>query len=125
MKKGYTLSNPIEFAIYSLGDRSYGEHFGMAARKLRQRLKMLGGKEFVEIGLGDDMDAQGYREVYLNSWRDQVSSFIKEKGLAKESSAKIEGGLSLRNRDEEVEFLVEDVKELSSHKNRRTYWAKL
>ena len=99
MKKGYTLSNPIEFAIYSLGDRSYGEHFGMAARKLRQRLKMLGGKEFVEIGLGDDMDAQGYREVYLNSWRDQVSSFIKEKELVKESSAKIEGGLSLRNRD--------------------------
>lgn len=85
---------------------------------------MLGGKEFVEIGLGDDMDAQGYREVYLQSWRNQVSSFIKEKGVVKESNAKIEG-LSLRNRNEEVEFRVEEVKELSSHKNRRTYWAKL
>lgn len=100
MKKGFTLNNQIEFAIYSLGDRSYGEHFGMAARKLRQRLKMLGGKEFVEIGLGDDMDAQGYREVYLSSWRDQVSSFIKEKGIIKENSGNIESvGLSLRNRN--------------------------
>jgi len=43
MKKSYKLINKIYFAVYSLGDSSYGDNFGMAARKLRQRLKMLGG----------------------------------------------------------------------------------
>jgi len=42
IKKNYKISQNVKFAIYSLGDRSYGENFGMAARKLRQRMKMLG-----------------------------------------------------------------------------------
>jgi len=42
MSKAYKLAGPIYFSVYSLGDTSYGDHFGMAARKLRQRLKMLG-----------------------------------------------------------------------------------
>jgi sulfite reductase alpha subunit-like flavoprotein len=44
MKKNYKLESGIAFSIYSLGDSSYGEHFGMTARKLRQRLKMLGAE---------------------------------------------------------------------------------
>jgi sulfite reductase alpha subunit-like flavoprotein len=56
MAKSYQLQKPFSFAVYSLGDSSYGDHFAMAARKLRQRLKMLGAQEFVEIGLGDDME---------------------------------------------------------------------
>ena len=49
MKKNYKLEcqEDLFFAIYSLGDRAYGDNFAMAGRKLRQRLKMLGGKELV------------------------------------------------------------------------------
>lgn len=42
MKKGYKIDPDVKFAVYSLGDRGYGDNFAMAARKLRQRLKMLG-----------------------------------------------------------------------------------
>jgi hypothetical protein len=45
MKKNYKLPHSIEFCVYSLGDSSYGDDFGMTARKLRQRLKMLGAVE--------------------------------------------------------------------------------
>ncbi len=61
MKKSYKLPAKVYFTVYSLGDRAYGDHFGITARKFRQRLKMLGGEEFTEIGLGDDSDPQGYR----------------------------------------------------------------
>jgi sulfite reductase alpha subunit-like flavoprotein len=37
----------MRFTIFSLGDRSYGDNFNMAARKFRQRLMGLGGKEIV------------------------------------------------------------------------------
>jgi sulfite reductase alpha subunit-like flavoprotein len=47
MKKQYKIEDGVDFAIYSLGDRSYGENFGMTARKLRQRLRMLDGKEVI------------------------------------------------------------------------------
>ncbi len=42
LKKGYSLPERVKFAIYSLGDRGYGDNFAMAGRKLRQRLKILG-----------------------------------------------------------------------------------
>jgi sulfite reductase alpha subunit-like flavoprotein len=44
MKKNYKIEQNIKFAIYSLGDRSYGDNFALAARKLRQRMKMLGAE---------------------------------------------------------------------------------
>jgi sulfite reductase alpha subunit-like flavoprotein len=61
MGKNFKLAEGVKFALYSLGDRSYGDNFGVVGRKLRQRLRMLGAEELVEIGLGDDSDAQGYR----------------------------------------------------------------
>jgi sulfite reductase alpha subunit-like flavoprotein len=54
MKKGFKIEEGVKFGIYSLGDRGYGDNFGMAARKLRQRLRMLGAEELIEVGLGDD-----------------------------------------------------------------------
>ncbi len=42
LAKSYKLEQKIKFAIYSLGDTTYGDNYGLAARKLRQRLKMLG-----------------------------------------------------------------------------------
>ena len=77
MKKGYKINEQVTFAIYSLGDRSYGDNFGLAARKLRQRLKMLGATELLEIGLGDDQEAQGYCETYLSGWSQQLLSLLK------------------------------------------------
>ena len=47
LRKEYKLPQGMMFAIYSLGDRGYGDNFAMAGRKLRQRLRMLGGKEIV------------------------------------------------------------------------------
>lgn len=44
MSKNYTIDNNIHFAIYGLGDRSYGDSFNMAGRKLKQRLLMLEAK---------------------------------------------------------------------------------
>jgi sulfite reductase alpha subunit-like flavoprotein len=42
MRKGFSVGEGAKFAVYSLGDRGYGENFGVAGRKLRQRLRMLG-----------------------------------------------------------------------------------
>jgi sulfite reductase alpha subunit-like flavoprotein len=77
MRKSYKLPQQIEFCMYSLGDSSYGDDFGMTARKLRQRLRMLGAVEIAEIGLGDDQDKQGYRDVYLSGWRDNVCKYLR------------------------------------------------
>ena len=41
INKNYKINENIHFAIYGLGDRSYGESFNMAGRKLKQRLLML------------------------------------------------------------------------------------
>jgi sulfite reductase alpha subunit-like flavoprotein len=54
MSKKYQSLENVSFCLYGLGDRSYGDNFNLAARKLRQRLLMLNAQEIVEIGLGDD-----------------------------------------------------------------------
>jgi len=38
MKKHFENIKNLKFAIYALGDRSYGDNFCLAARKFRQRL---------------------------------------------------------------------------------------
>lgn len=53
LSKYHVSLNWMRFTIFSLGDRSYGDNFCMAARKFRQRLIGLGGQEIVSIGLGD------------------------------------------------------------------------
>lgn len=47
MSKNYKLKQQVYFSIYSMGDSTYGDNFGMAARKFRQRIKMLGAEEVV------------------------------------------------------------------------------
>ena len=64
LTKNFPSLKGLKFAVYALGDRSYGESFNLAARKLRQRLMMLEGEEIVEIGLGDDQDEFGYKQIY-------------------------------------------------------------
>lgn len=107
MAKNYQLQLPLSFAVYSLGDTSYGDHFGMAARKLRQRLKMLGGYEFADIGLGDDMDPQGYRHIYLKTWRESVLTYLRQHAAKYKGKPALLPHLSLRNPAEEVVFVIE------------------
>ena len=85
MKKNYKIEQNIKFAIYSLGDRSYGDNFALAARKLRQRMKMLGADQLIDIGLGDDQDTQGFRQVYISGWRDNL--LLRLRDLAKKGNA--------------------------------------
>ena len=63
--KNHPKLERVKFAIYGLGDRGYGDNYNLCARKLRQRMLMLGADEVVEIGLGDEQDKSGNWGVYL------------------------------------------------------------
>ena len=78
MNKSFPSLAGVNFCVYGVGDRSYGESFNMAARKFRQRLLMLEAKEAVEIGLGDEQDPQGYSQVYEEEWLPKVKTFLKQ-----------------------------------------------
>lgn len=56
----------IMYGVFGLGDSSY-EKYNAVARKLDRRLQMLGGKELVALGLGDDQAEFGYLSA-LNYW---------------------------------------------------------
>lgn len=68
MNKAYPCLKGIKFCVYGLGDRSYGDNFNMASRKLRQRLLMLEASEVVSIGLGDDQDSNGCFHQYFSNF---------------------------------------------------------
>ena len=54
--------------MFGLGDRSYGENnYNMCARRVRQRLLMLGVREGIEITLGDEQENVGSWGTYLGS----------------------------------------------------------
>ena len=77
MKKNFPSLKGVNFCVYGVGDRSYGESFNLAARKFRQRLLMLEAKEVIEIGLGDEQDPQGYSHVYEEEWMPKVKKYLK------------------------------------------------
>ena len=58
----------VAFAVFGLGDSSYAK-YNVVARKLRNRLLMLGARELAPLGLGDDQSALGC-EADLDRWRD-------------------------------------------------------
>lgn len=122
MKKGYKLEDEVKFAIYSLGDRGYGDNFAMAARKLRQRMKMLGAEQLIEIGLGDDQDPQGYRETYLSGWGNELLSVLKP--LTKQGKGS-NLTVNLRDFTTECQFQLKAVQQLSSRKGRKVLWVEL
>lgn len=68
MSKNFPKISGVKFCVYGLGDRSYGDSFNIAARKLRQRMIMLGAEEVVEIGLGDEQDGNGCFGEYFQSF---------------------------------------------------------
>ena len=64
-----SLAN-LSFTIFGLGDSSY-DKFNATARRLNVRLKQLGAKEIVPLGLGDDQARYGYFTA-LNDWFDNL-----------------------------------------------------
>ena len=68
LRKGLpsTALSDLKYALFGLGDTAY-EKYNAVARKLDKRLKMLGAKEVVPLGYGDDQAPFGYFTAY-NSW---------------------------------------------------------
>jgi len=79
LKKGLSKDslNSLEYCVFGLGDSSY-EKFNAAARKLNMRLKQLGAKEIIPIGLGDDQETYGYFSA-LDIWLEQLFNYLKER----------------------------------------------
>lgn len=73
----------MKFTIFSLGDRSYGDNFCMAARKFRQRLISLHAQEAVEIGLGDEQEPNGYFYEYKNKWYPNLFEYLNQNNMWK------------------------------------------
>jgi sulfite reductase alpha subunit-like flavoprotein len=53
----------VAVAVFGLGDSSY-EKYNAAARRLMMRVKQLGAKELVPLGLGDDQHTHGFFTGY-------------------------------------------------------------
>lgn len=64
-----TSLGSVEVAVFGLGDSSY-EKYNAAARRLMMRMKQLGAKELLPLGLGDDQHAHGYFTGYLKWLKD-------------------------------------------------------
>lgn len=65
----------LSYGVFGLGDSGY-DKFNAAARKLNSRLKQLGAKEFISIGLGDDQSPLGYLGT-LDSWIQNLMDSLK------------------------------------------------
>jgi sulfite reductase alpha subunit-like flavoprotein len=85
----------VSYSVFGLGDSSY-EKYNAAARKLNARLKQLGAKEIIGIGLGDDQDRYGYftgLEKWLSALREWLATlsyktdFSASSPLVQESTA--------------------------------------
>jgi sulfite reductase alpha subunit-like flavoprotein len=64
----------LSFSVLGLGDSSY-DKYNAAARKLQKRLLMLGAKELVPMGLGDDQATYGYFTAY-NTWLESLRNTL-------------------------------------------------
>eukprot|EP00172_Hildenbrandia_rubra_P000561 Plantae.Rhodophyta-Hildenbrandia_rubra.ctg12988.p1 GENE.Plantae.Rhodophyta-Hildenbrandia_rubra.ctg12988~~Plantae.Rhodophyta-Hildenbrandia_rubra.ctg12988.p1 ORF type:complete len:630 (-),score=99.75 Plantae.Rhodophyta-Hildenbrandia_rubra.ctg12988:187-2076(-) len=65
----------LQFAVFGLGDRAYGDAFNACARRLYRRLKVLGGEEVVELGLGDEGSVGGYESAW-GPWLHKLLCFL-------------------------------------------------
>ncbi|KAG6005278.1 hypothetical protein E4U54_000366 [Claviceps lovelessii] len=67
----------VNFSVFGLGDRHYWPrkedkiYYNKPAKDLDRVLGNFGGKRFVDIGLGDDQDPDGYQTGY-QQWEPQV-----------------------------------------------------
>ncbi|CAK7892609.1 sulfite reductase [NADPH] subunit beta [[Candida] anglica] len=67
----------IKFSVFGLGDSEYWprkedkHYYNKPAKDLFAKLKFYGGVDFVDIGLGDDQDADGFN-TGLNEWIEKL-----------------------------------------------------
>ncbi|KAG5984092.1 hypothetical protein E4U55_006124 [Claviceps digitariae] len=82
----------VNFSVFGLGDRHYWPrkedkiYYNKPAKDLDRVLGNFGGKRFVDIGLGDDQDPDGYQTGY-QQWEPQVWQALgvdKVEGLPEE-----------------------------------------
>jgi sulfite reductase alpha subunit-like flavoprotein len=64
----------LSFTVFGLGDSGY-DKYNATGRRLNVRLKQLGAKEVITLGLGDDQAVFGYL-VGLNKWSEQLFSYL-------------------------------------------------
>ena len=105
----------LEYAVFGLGDSSY-EKFNAAARKLNMRLKQLGAKEIIPIGLGDDQGMYGYFSA-LDIWLDQLWSYLKERGF----DVNIDNKPLLLNQQYNVTLSILKPEEVHIYRNKLYY----
>ena len=77
----------MQFAVYGLGDRSYGDNYNMIARKFRQRLLMLGAHQIFEIGLGDEQDRGGNHQQFRTYFIPKINDIITSNNFSIPSSS--------------------------------------
>ena len=65
-----SIFSHLNFTVFGLGDSTY-QHFNVVARKLWVRMKQLGGRSFLDKGLGDDIHDFGYEAEY-HPWCEQL-----------------------------------------------------
>ncbi|ODQ66543.1 hypothetical protein NADFUDRAFT_82332 [Nadsonia fulvescens var. elongata DSM 6958] len=76
----------VSFAVFGLGDSEYWPrkedkiYYNKPGRELQARFELLGGKQLVELGLGDEQDADGYLTAY-NVWEGQLWTALGVDGL--------------------------------------------
>lgn len=80
LRKGLSSDalSDTSFALFGLGDSSY-EKYNAVARKLQKRLCMLGAKEAVSTGYGDDQAPYGYLSAYF-PWLESLNSYLHKSG---------------------------------------------
>lgn len=67
----------IKFSVFGLGDSEYWprkedkHYYNKPGKDLHDKLKLYGGVELIEIGLGDDQDADGFN-TGLKIWQDNL-----------------------------------------------------
>lgn len=80
----------LKFAVFGIGDKSYGEKFNTVAKSFDERLEVLGGKKLTTLGLGDTSsnapddisDHTDYKEWRNVLW-DEVKKVICPTGSMK------------------------------------------
>jgi sulfite reductase (NADPH) hemoprotein beta-component len=77
----------VNYSVFGMGDSHYWPrkedkiYYNKPGKDLFARLKLLGAKELVPLGLGDDQDADGYSTAY-NDWEALLWKAVGVDGVA-------------------------------------------
>ncbi|KAL3823577.1 hypothetical protein ACHAXA_002918 [Cyclostephanos tholiformis] len=89
---GAYFSN-VRFALFALGDRSYGpDAFCAAGRKLAARLVQLGAEPICKLGYGDDGSPNGGVFADLDVWLEEELFPVMERKLCRDGGTVVENG---------------------------------